>query len=189
MKKDWVLSQDAFDAMLAWLDPNREVAGGKYETIRVRLIKIFVCRGCADAEELADETINRVVSKLREIISNWQGDPALYFYKVAQNIYREWWRQMTLQVDVPFEKPTTSLIVVNEVEYECLEQCLSGLDNDDKSLVVHYYQSEGRAKIDQHKKMASDMGIAVNALRIRAHRIRRRLKKCVIDCLAAQPAN
>jgi hypothetical protein len=56
------------------------------------LIKIFVCRGCANAEELADETINRVVSKVQEIITNWQGDPALYFYKVAQNIYREWWR-------------------------------------------------------------------------------------------------
>jgi DNA-directed RNA polymerase specialized sigma24 family protein len=189
MKKGWVLSQDAFDATLAWLDSDREVAGGKYETIRVRLIKIFVCRGCANAEELADETINRVVSKVQEIISNWQGDPALYFYKVAQNIYREWWRQMSRQVDGPVDAPATPPIVVNEAEYECLEQCLRELDDLERSLVIDYYQSQGRAKIDQHKKMAAEMGIAVNALRIRAHRIRRQLKKCVVACLAAQPAN
>jgi DNA-directed RNA polymerase specialized sigma24 family protein len=189
MKKSWVLSQEAFDAMLAWLDSDREVAGGKYETIRVRLIKIFVCRGCANAEELADETINRVVSKVQEIITNWQGDPALYFYKVAQNIYREWWRQVIRQVDVPIDEPAAIPIVVNEVEYDCLEQCLRKLDDNERSLVVDYYQSQGRAKIDQHKKMAAEMGIAVNALRIRAHRIRRQLKTCVVDCLEAQPVN
>lgn len=189
MKKSWVLSQDAFDAMLAWLDSDREVAGAKYETIRVRLIKIFVCRGCASAEELADETINRVVSKVQEIVSNWEGDPALYFYKVAQNIYREWWRQMARQVDGPVDAPAISSIVVNEVEYECLEQCLRELDHDERSLVVDYYQNQGRTKIEQHKKMAAEMGIAVNALRIRAHRIRLQLRKCVLQCLEAQPAN
>ena len=65
MRKDWFLSQEAFDALLKWLDSDREQAAMKYEEIRKRLIKIFTGRDCVEAEDLADETINRV-SKLDE---------------------------------------------------------------------------------------------------------------------------
>ncbi len=64
MHKEWTLTQAALDSLLAWLDPDRDRAGAKYEAIRTRLIKVFVCRGCPEAEDLADETINRVASKL-----------------------------------------------------------------------------------------------------------------------------
>ena len=62
MKKNWVLSQKAFDDLLDWLASNREQAGHKYEAIRRRLITIFTGRGCCDAEDLADETMNRVAN-------------------------------------------------------------------------------------------------------------------------------
>nr|MDQ3743617.1 hypothetical protein [Acidobacteriota bacterium] len=55
--------QDDFDSLLAWLDADREEAGKKYESIRLRLIRIFTCRGRHDSEELADETIRRVTLK------------------------------------------------------------------------------------------------------------------------------
>ena len=80
MKKKWELTQAAFEKLLAWLDTDRDRAGSKYETIRLRLIKIFTCRGCLEVEELADETINRVVSRVDEVASDYQGDhPSLYF--------------------------------------------------------------------------------------------------------------
>src|SRR5689334_18556794 len=63
MNKDWVLSQEAFDALLDWLDSDREQAGIKYEDIRGRLVMMFAARGCVDAEDLADETINRVTQR------------------------------------------------------------------------------------------------------------------------------
>ena len=94
MKKEWVLTQEAFDALLGWLDADREVAARKYETIRLRLVKIFVCRGCADAEDLADETINRVVAKLPEIAAAYVGEPAAYFYAVSQRIHQEYLRRI-----------------------------------------------------------------------------------------------
>ena len=50
--------QEMFDRFLFWLDPNREEAAIKYEAIRRKLIKIFTCRGCIDAEDLADVTID-----------------------------------------------------------------------------------------------------------------------------------
>ena len=34
LKKDWVLTQDAFDVLLARLDPDAERAGRRYEEIR-----------------------------------------------------------------------------------------------------------------------------------------------------------
>ena len=53
-RKDWVLTQGAFDKMLAWLDTDRNLAGEKYEKLRIKLIKIFTCRGCDSPEDLAD---------------------------------------------------------------------------------------------------------------------------------------
>ena len=44
MKKNWELSQEAFDALLIWLDSDREQAALKYERIRGGLIKIFTGR-------------------------------------------------------------------------------------------------------------------------------------------------
>jgi len=190
MKKAWVLDQDSFDTLLEWLDPNRDLAGSKYETIRTRLIKIFTCRGCAEAEECADETINRAASKLHEIKDNWEGDPALYFYKIAQYVFQEWLRKTTRQGEMPAQDPSIKPAVIaednSEVIDECLAQCLQQVRENERTLVIEYYQERGQAKIDHHKQMAITMGIAVNALRIRACRIRRQLKNCVQICVDAR---
>ena len=39
------------------------------------------------------------------------------------------------------------------------------------------------------RELQEELGIAVNALRIRAHRIRRSLEQCVHSCLEQQPAH
>lgn len=197
MKKQWVLTQEAFDALLAWLDPDRERAGSKYEAIRLRLIKIFTCRGCSEAEELADETINRVSVRVTEIAGSYTGDPALYFYGVSQKVHLEYLRKdqkrhTELAVDAAVSTltvPTLSLSDDIEPEYECLERCLEHLPTDNRKLVVQYYQQEKQAKIEHRKMLAIELGIAVNALRIRAHRIRVALQQCVHNCLEQQSAN
>lgn len=179
MNKDWILTQEAFDALLAWLDPAREEAGRKYEEIRVRLIKIFACRGCCEPEDLADETINRVSKKLTEIESSYSGDPALYFYGVANKVHLEYLRHRPVPVPSPPHEPPDDL----EKEYECLERCIQRLTPDNRRLVLQYYQEEKRAKIDHRKQLAEQLGIALNALRIRAYRIRAALQECVQTCL------
>ena len=197
MKKEWVISQEAFDAMLDWLDADRERAGNKYEAIRLRLIKIYTCRGCQAAEELADETINRVIARIVEIADGYRGDPALYFYGVAQKVFLENSRkEHGPQAHVPLDYAAVSLSTQGvalvedfEPEYRCLEQCLERLLPENRDLVVRYYQQERQAKIDHRKMLASELGIAVNALRLRAHRIRLTLQRCVMDCLEQQPAN
>ncbi|MGH9872439.1 MAG: RNA polymerase sigma factor [Pyrinomonadaceae bacterium] len=178
MKKDWVLTQESFDDLLDWLDPNREGAGRKYEDIRLRLIKIFTCRGCHEAEDLTDETLNRVSKKLPEIRNNYEGDPARYFYGVANKVHLEYVRRKPVPLPPP---PDNSDDL--EREYECLERCIEELRPDHRGLVLQYYQEEKRTKIDRRKQLAEQLGIALNALRIRAHRIRGSLYECVRNCV------
>lgn len=195
MNKQWVLTQDAFDMLLGWLDPDRDRAGQKYEQIRLRLIKIFTCRGCCDAEDLADETINRVVARVEGITASYDGNPVRYFYGVAQKVHLEYLRlRLAKQAEVDLEAAADSGNAgsdpgAEDPAYECLEQCLDRLPENSRKLVVEYYQQEKHAKIDHRRVLASELGIAVNALRIRAHRIRRTLELCVRNCVAQQPAN
>ena len=41
LKGEWVLTQAAFDGLLAMLDSDRDKAGEKYEFIRLKLLKYF----------------------------------------------------------------------------------------------------------------------------------------------------
>jgi DNA-directed RNA polymerase specialized sigma24 family protein len=197
MNKKWVLTQGEFDSLLSWLDPDPEQAGRKYEAIRTRLIKIFTSRGCREAEDIADETINRVTARVAEVAREYSGDPALYFYGVAQKVLLEYGRKTSgrlahVPVDsasITLSTPPQVLVEDIEPEYQCLEHCLSRLPPENRGLVERYYQQDKQAKIDHRKMLATELGIALNALRIRAHRIRQTLQRCVVDCLEQQPVN
>ncbi len=178
MNKNWSLSQEAFDALLDWLDSDREQAGIKYEQIRSRLIKIFTGRGCVDAEELADETINRVTRKLNEIQNEFTGDRARYFFGVANKIYLEHLRRKTPQSPPP---PADSGRA--ELEYCCLERCIAKLSEEDRDLLLKEYGAKGRTQAERRKALAEELGISLNALRIRVYRIRVTLKECIEKCI------
>ncbi|MFY9554259.1 MAG: hypothetical protein WAV20_02955 [Blastocatellia bacterium] len=179
MRTQWDISQDAFDKFLTWLNPDREQAGAKYEDIRRRLIKIFACRGCPSCEDLADETINRVIRRMQEIADSYTGDPALYFYGVARNVHLEYVKKGPTPLPTPLPDPPEQ----KEKEYACLEQCMKVLTMENRQLVLEYYKEEKQAKIVHRRELAVRLGIALNALRIRAHRIRASLQGCVENCV------
>ncbi len=176
-KKD--LTREVFDQMLDWLDQDREGAGRRYEEIRSRLIKIFVCRGCIVAEDLADETINRVAGKVQQIAGTYVGNPAFYFYGVADKIYLEYLRKMPASLPIACSVPTEEI----ELRCRCLEQCIERLSPENRKLILMYYGNHEQRTIDMRKYLAQQMGIGANALWIRAHRIRMALRKCVCECL------
>lgn len=183
----WILTQDDFDKLLAWLDSDRERAGKKYEDIRYKLIKIFACRGCHVPEDLADETINRVTKRMNDIAEIYVGDPARYFCGVAQKVHLEFLRKSF--TPPPPLLPTPEIETSeSQQEYECLEECMLQLTKSNRELVLEYYREEKRAKIDCRKQLAQRLGIPLNALRIRAYRIRATLQECVQTCLAQQAA-
>jgi len=184
-KREWVLTADALDQLLSWLDADKHIAGEKYEEIRRTLIKIFVCRGCTTAEDLADETINRVIRKVPDIARTYVGNPALYFSGVAKYVLLEHEKKrpdLSLSISEP---PTRIDDEAEDIEreYECLDQCMAHLTPKNRDLILYYYQEEKLAKIENRKRLAERLGLKLNALRVRADRIRANLEECVGKCL------
>lgn len=190
MSKRWELTGEALDSLLTWLDPDREQAGRKYEHIRQSLIKIFVWRGCAEAEDLADETINRVARKVPTIASTYKGDRTLYFYGVGRRVLLEYQKRQPLR-QTP-QKPTVESAAPDEGEaaaererrHECMEQCLQELSESNRELISDYYRRDLQAKVDSRKELARRLGVSAGTLRVRAHRLRAGLLDCIRDCLA-----
>lgn len=187
----WDLNQESFDELLAWLNPDRELAGSKYEGIRERLIRIFAHRGCLSAEDLADKTINKVARKVHELKEYYVGDPALYFCGVARNVYAEYAKtpvELPVIPEVLSAPPLPEDPEESEEQHECLEKCLASMSPRDRELLLDYYREERGAKIEKHKEMARRRGVTVNALRIIICRLRVSFKKCMQECLNAESA-
>ncbi len=167
---------EAFEKLLTWLDPDREKAGEKYQKIHSRLSRIFAARGCTEAEDLADETVNVVGRKIDWLIENYVGDPALYFFGVAKKIYKP-------PKPVPDPPPTPDKDEA-ERRCSCLEHCMELLlPSDERGLVLRYHQKEKGEKIRLRKQLAKELGISLNALRIRIWHIHNSLRPCVQQCL------
>jgi DNA-directed RNA polymerase specialized sigma24 family protein len=173
----------AFDALLR---------PPEYRRLRGRLIRIFARRGCSIPEDLADETISRVLGRLPEIADSYVGDPLLFILAVARNVQREYSRRPRTvpwdERDRPPESPENE-VWVRERTSACLESCLSKLDAADERLIREYYRYDGSAKNDRRRILAEEMGIALNTLWVKAFRIRQRLAGCVFDCSKNNAAN
>ena len=172
-------NQEAFDKLLGWLDPDRDKAGEKYKQIQFRLIRIFACQGCYDPEDLADETLDVVVRKIDWLIENYEGDPALYFYGVAKKKHLEQQRKK------PLPKPPLPDPPREEIERaaDCLDNCLEKLTAEDRRLVVRYHEESKGAKIQMRKQIAAELGVSINALRIRIYHLHSDLRECIDLCV------
>ena len=176
-----VITTEQFEALLDWLDPDREAAGRKYEAIRAGLVRVFVSKGLNNAEDLADEVFNRVILRLPDIRENYSGDPARYFHGVSRNILKEVVRQKEIAIEV-----TTVAVFVDPIistELECLDLCLEVLQPEKSDFILDYYLYEGHDKVQHHKRMATALGITHGALRGRAFQIRGGLEECVKQCV------
>lgn len=168
--------------MLSWLDPDREQAGKKYRKIQTRLIDIFSCHGCTEPEALADETIDRVSGKIDWLMANYVGEPIRYFCGVARNILKEYWKHRL--PNEPTGDQHNERDEDDERKYECLDKCMAELTSRSQSIVLDYYQDEGRTRILSRKQLAEAAGITLQALRLRVFHIRAQLAKCMQECIA-----
>jgi DNA-directed RNA polymerase specialized sigma24 family protein len=176
------LTQAAFDLLLARLDADRQQAGLKYELLRRKLVKFFEWRGAAFCEDLADDTINRVARNL-EAGEEIRDLPA-YCAGTARLVFLESLRSRRNEAAVEeLPDPTTVLNSEMGARMDCLERCLQKLPPEEADLIMQYYQSEKPNRIAARGELATRLGIPLNALRIRTHRIRARLEDCVEQCM------
>jgi DNA-directed RNA polymerase specialized sigma24 family protein len=71
-----------------------------------------------------------------------------------------------------------------ERRLECFDECLRKLPNETRVFIVEYYREENGLKIEQRKQQAARLKTTLNALRLRASRLRRELGACINVCLS-----
>lgn len=187
---NWFMAHDMpdlprkFDRLLTWLDKDRDRAVEQYFSIRKSLTKVFEVRGCYTAEDLADETIDRVVEKVDSIAEGFIGDRAAYFHGVARNVFLEYSRRpKTVDLTDEFHAPENEE-GEDDLELDCLEKCLSELLPGQREMIIAYYDFDKGQKKGARKKLADTLGISMELLRIRTFRVRSGLQKCILECLS-----
>jgi len=180
MRQLKVLEPVDFDRLLAWLDPDPDRAGQLYESIRWRLIAILASRGCHIPEELADDVIDRVARRVKDIEATYTGDKAIYFLGVMNNVHHEYLRRP------PVPRLVTAgndQVEVKEQTHVCLELCLEKLSPHAREIIGQYYAADKSAKISLRKLVATKFGVSGSNLRLRALRIRAKLQTCIEQCM------
>ena len=188
--REWRLSSTAFEQLLALLDPDRERAAVLYSELHSQLVKFFEWQCRRKADEQADEVIDRKMRRISEgeRIENMQA----YAHGIAKLVLREVIKreireqeaqeQLVLLVDHTTAE-TREQNEEAEREQECFEKCLEKLTASNRELILSYYVGEQGEKIAGRRQLAKRLGVDLNALRVRAHRIRTRLEQCVWKCV------
>ena len=195
MSVNGLLSPRGFERLLDQLHADRDTAGRTYEQLRCRLVRFFEGRRCTFPEELADETLNRVARKLDagDIIQ----DVTTYVIGIARMIVMEVARTATREAAMQAATRAAEHVTAHPDEasaessrlLDCLHECLDRLAPPDRDVIVQYYQNEKGTKINNRKHLAAKLGLQMNALRLRAFRIRAGLQACVERCASQASGN
>jgi DNA-directed RNA polymerase specialized sigma24 family protein len=197
-KKDWIMDQAALERLLAQFDADPERAAEKFEVMRSGLIRILECWGGTSPPDLADIVVNRVARRLMEGEVIRPDALNAYFRSVARNVWREDRRSPEAQFapldDLPPHQqpavdPHAAMLahraqLMLEQRLNCLEECVAALPPETRGLILEYYEGEESARIENRKRLAEMLEIPLSRLRLRIHRIREKLERCVEDCLA-----
>jgi len=173
LSRDPSTSPGAFRQFLHWLDDGTDSRGEKYLEMRRRLVAYFDRKNCVAGAITGTA-------------------PAQYCYITAKFVFLEYLRegarsQTSLSEMSPGEADAVlgaASVAYVEVQSKerlsaCLEDCLARLAPADRDLILDYYQGEQRSKIEGRRVLATRLHLSVNALSIKACRIRNKLEMCV----------
>jgi RNA polymerase sigma factor (sigma-70 family) len=176
-----------WDRFYEWLNPDPDLTASEYGRLRRLLIAFFKNRQCADAEGLADQTIERVVQLLPKFGNELPTHPLRYCYGVAHYIHKEYLRDEVSRnggdiskLSPPHYDP--ALAEAKEAMEKCLYHCLRKLDKKKRETFTRYYLVSSKEKSVFHQTMAEQMGITLTALRLQILRIKEKLRDCINDC-------
>jgi len=182
-RRKWVLTQEAFDRLLASFGEDPDSAASRYLEARGNLVQFFTWRGCPFPEDHADETINRVAKRMAE--GEEIRNPFGYLIGVARMLLLEINKERAREQKALEEMARPQAAAdseESEPRIDCLRDCLNNLSDDNRELIIQYYQGEKGAKIENRKKLTERFRIPVNTLRMRALRLRDKLQVCMEDC-------
>ena len=190
-RQKWSLTQNAFDGLLSSFGADRDAAANQYLGVRRDLVRLFEWRGCSTPDEYADETMNRCARKIAQ--GEQIRDVKTYSIGVARMLVREMAREHCRRerpLDEALEPCTTSCTSYNDREerFKAFTQSLDELSQDDRFLILNYYEGDKGERIKTRKMLSEMFGIGASTLRMRALRIREKLQLCTHNHLQGQTA-
>lgn len=188
------LTAEGFEKLLQRLDADAARAAERYEELRLKLVKFYAWRGCpaASADELADETINRISGKLEEGVEIESLNA--YACQISRFVWLEFSRKRkedSFGDRLPEQRVEPNFTEEPDERLKCLRKCLAEIacDAAERALIIGYYDRAAGEKLkDARKSLAEKFGLKMNALKVKACRLRAKLEKCINECVAAARA-
>lgn len=168
--------------------------GAQFEALRRRLVFYFESHRCDDPEELAHITLDRLMRKHGERVE--VRDLVRYSYGVAQNVLYEYLRRKKAEKRYVGEQKYRAHVGADdggaaagkELRLRCLDECVAHLSPEDRALLADYFKGRGRGRQERRRVMAEQLNISREALTMRVFHLKRRLRKCVVKCVAEAEA-
>src|SRR5262245_15027405 len=137
------------------------------------------------AEDLADETLNRLAKKIAE--GEEVRDVLRYCYGLARWVWMEYLKKPDAHPvsidDLPLTPFVMSDSLLRKEREFCCQLCLRELSDAERELIAEYWIHENQNHRDARREMAERLRISLTALRIRVSRIKDKLETCFSQCL------
>lgn len=175
------LDRQTFNSLLQALAPDYEEAGHTYEATRACLIRFFETCQCFPADELADETLDRVARRIYEGVA--LSDLRRYALGVARRVASEYRKTLrVVHLSLPYSLPQSTPLEEDPLarQLDALERGLARLPGTERDLVLSYFRQEGAPC--SRRQLSQEFGLSRVALRVRVHRIRKKLEVMLADC-------
>lgn len=153
-----------------------------YEALIPRLRKFFAWRRCASPEDLAQEVLVRGLRRLSEGIEI-QPNPAHYFFGIARLVLHEERRRSAREPGaLPDDAVATDGVIGPTEDRILLSQVLGRLAPDDRRLLERYH-------LGNRDALRRELQLSAEALRVRVHRLHRRIQAAVGQLAPERPGN
>ncbi len=167
----------AFDLLLQALEPDALSPHESFRRCRSRLVRFFAWKRCEDPENLADETISRLVKNIQSGQGISTDHPYRYVRAIAVHVFYEYLRRKKKSgIEIDIDEMRDHL--APEEKEDCWTLCLAQLSPDKREFLEEYYLDS----IDR-EEFAREKGLTINALRLTVFRYKVALKVCVENCM------
>ncbi|MEP6902473.1 MAG: hypothetical protein ABJA66_12030 [Actinomycetota bacterium] len=175
------LTSESLTKLLSAFSADEAEAALAYTKLRDSLVRYFQIKGIHEADEAADETIDRVANKITQ---NTQiEDLTKYAFGVAKNIFLEKLRlaQIRTRANDEFYLKNGKSRNFGETDHlDPLRECFKSLYEDEQKLLLSYFEDLPSDELFENRQQLADrQEISLNVLRNRVSRLRRHLENCL----------
>jgi DNA-directed RNA polymerase specialized sigma24 family protein len=180
MKNSDALSPEYFQGFLNLLSENPETAAREYSVLREKFVRFFILRGLSsgEAESASDETLDRMIAKMRE--GEEIEDPTRYGYGIARFILLEKLRKQkrlgAALEELRFSSESSDRDVSNNL-LDILKECLASLTEDDRTLLLEYFAVEDAGELNKQRRaeLAKKYDLSSTYLRQKIFRLKNQI--------------